>query len=227
MGWTVERFLNEWDVLLAPVPWLLEDLESPARNLVASYAIAAFELRTQVSRCRAWRHKDTKQIDEDFMKKVIIPLVRMHPRVSGKGYLQPWNEDYKDRRGPKKLEPNEELDIVLSYLKKCIPKLSTELEIFQNAGQGFDEPIDEIKKSLIAHKIVLRDAINEWHQQNANRLESVIDVNKAKKHLTSVGIPCEKAEIDVFWINLVATIWGVEKHSIYSAARKLKKLKRQ
>lgn len=225
MAWTVERFLNEWDVLLAPVPWLLEDLENPARSLVASYAIAAFELRTQVSRCRAWRHKDTKQIDEDFMKKVIIPLVRMHPRVSGKGYLQPWNDDYKDRRGPKTLEPKEELEVVLSYLNKCIPKLSTELETYQNAG--IDEPVAEIKNSLIAHKIVIRDVINNLKQRNADRLESVIDVHKAMQRLTSVGIPCEKVEVNVFWINLVATTWGVEKHCIYSAARKVKQLRRQ
>lgn len=225
MNWTVERFLNEWDVLLAPVPWLLEGLESPARHQVASYAIAAFELRTQVSRCKAWRHKDPSQIEEDFMNKVIVPLVRMHPRPGSEGDLLPWNDDYKDRRGPKTSEPKEELEIVLSYLKKCIPRLSTELDTYQNAG--IDEPIDEIKKSLIAHKIVMRDAMNEWHQKYASRLESVIDINKAKKHLTSVGIPCEKAEIDVFWINLVATIWGVEKHCIYSVARKLKKLRRQ
>ncbi len=102
MNWTAERFVAEWDELLAPMPWLIEGLEIPAKRSIAAAIMDAYELRKDVNRCRAWRHKSANQIDEDFMKMVILPLVRNHPLADGDGKLLPWNDNYKDPRGPKR-----------------------------------------------------------------------------------------------------------------------------
>ncbi|MFQ2361279.1 MULTISPECIES: hypothetical protein [Aeromonas] len=222
MSWTVERFLNEWDVLLSPMPWLIEGLENSAKKSIASSAVAAFELRKEVARCRAWRSKTAVQIDEEFMKTVIVPLIRMHPRAGGDGELLPWSSDHQDRRGPKVLTPQGELEVVLSYLERSLSRLSREVEMWEVTDM--DEPITQVKRSLVAHKIVMLEAMQEVRAREADRLTLVIDVHKAMKHLTSVGIPCSKIGVDVFWSRLLAAIWGVEPSCMYSVTRKVKKL---
>ncbi len=87
-----------------------------------------------------------------------------------------------------------------------------------------DEPITQVKRSLVAHKIVMLEAMQEVRAREADRLTLVIDVHKAMKHLTSVGIPCSKIGVDVFWSRLLAAIWGVEPSCMYSVTRKVKKL---
>ena len=223
MCWTVERFLNEWDVLLSPMPWLIEGLEDPAKKSIATSAVAAFELRNEVNRCRGWRHKTPVQIAAEFMATVIVPLIKMHPRAGGNGELLPWKSDYQDRRGPKSSTPKGELEVVLSYLEKTLPQLSRDVEIWGDTGM--EEPISQAKRSLVAHKIVMLEVMQKLRSREADRLTLAIDVYNAMKHLTSVKIPCSKIEVDVFWVRLLATIWGVEPSCIYSVVRKVKKIR--
>lgn len=212
MNWTAERFVAEWDELLAPMPWLIEGLEIPAKRSIAAAIMDAYELRKDVNRCRAWRHKSANQIDEDFMKMVILPLVRNHPLADGDGKLLPWNDNYKDPRGPKRLAPRGELEIVFKYLKNELPKLSREVEIWENTGMK--EPISQAKNDVIAHKIVLNNVILKLERERDRKLELVYDVNGAMNHLTAVGISCSKIDVDAFWLILLATVWAGREHTL-------------
>ncbi|WP_323929005.1 hypothetical protein [Aeromonas caviae] len=222
MNWTTEHFLKNWDSLLAPMPALLNGLKSPARRSIASAAISAFELRKHVSSCRAWRHKNADQIDKDFMMMVIIPLIRLHPLLSSEGKLMPWNYDYNDRRGPRRSTPDGELEVVKSFLQKKTLVLAEELDEIEKSGN--DEKIAMATDVVNNVKLISSLVDVELITQKTEKLQLVYDVFIATALLMRMGIPCAKIDIDAFWINLVATVWGVESSNIHSAARKIKKL---
>lgn len=228
MSWTIERFLNEMDVSMRPYCWTRLGLESPARKFIAENAMAAFELRAQVSSCKAWRGKSAEQIDEDFMMTVVILLVLDNPLIAPDGTLLSWHYEYKDRRGPKPLSPKEEGEVALSYLQKRISELSYQIEKFgtpEMIDAGAYGLVSELKDMRGKYKSILLDVSRQLDFKEIERCGLAHRVSAAMQELTEVGIPCSKMDVEAFWLNLLATSWGVEPRSVYSAARKAKSFK--
>lgn len=230
MSWTIERFQSELEVLFASNHCFINKLKKTTRDSISAFAVAAFELRGRVSSCKAWRHKSVEQIDEDFMMTVVIPLIKQNPRISDGGDLLPWNNDYKDRRGPKPLSPTGEQEVSLLYLQKRISELSRLLEKCEAAGMSADMPdtgsgivMAEMNSILDAYKTVMKYESGLSMFKEIHRSTPIAKVYYAMQYLTSVGIPCSKIDIDAFWLDLMATAWGVEPNNIYSIARKVRK----
>lgn len=230
MHWTVESLLNRWDELFPPHLHHIAVLNRPAKKLMASYLIAAFELRQDVSRCRAWRFKSNTQIDAEFMSTVVLPLVPCNPRLMGEATLSHWHHDYQDQRGRKPSVPKDELRMLLSLLKKREAAYFHNLKLVRDLMKEIPNTYDDAENvviDLIKSTRLLRDEIaSDIKQRKAIDLYPLYRVDIAMQHLMAVGIPCRKIEPDVYWIHLLATVWGVEPNIIYSAARKIKKLKR-
>ncbi|WP_290437525.1 hypothetical protein [Aeromonas caviae] len=122
--------------------------------------MAAFELRAQVSSCKAWRGKSAEQIDEDFMMTVVILLVLDNPLIAPDGTLLSWHYEYKDRRGPKPLSPKEEGEVALSYLQKRVSELSYQIEKFgtpEMIDAGAYGLVSELKDMRGKYKSILLD----------------------------------------------------------------------
>ncbi|MFR9720853.1 MULTISPECIES: hypothetical protein [Aeromonas] len=225
MSWTAERFLNELDVSMKPDCWTGLGLDSPARRFITENAMAAFEMRAQVSSCKAWRGRSIEQIDEDFMTIVVIPLVLDNPMIASNGAILSWDDGYKERRGPKRSYPHVEGDVALSFLQKRILELSCDMEKIKSlniADDGKHRFVSELSEMRDKYKEIVLDVRRNLYFKEVERCSLVYRVSAAMQELTEVGIPCSKIDVEAFWLNLLATGWRVEPCRVYSAARKIK-----
>lgn len=230
MNWTVESILSHWDELFPPSQHNISSINYSSKKLIASYLTAAFELRQEVGRCRAWRLKSSEQIDEEFMRTVVLPLVLFNPRFIGNDTLSRWNHDYQDQRGRKPSEPKDELKVLLSLLKKRELAYFNNLKLVRDMMEKVPNTYDDAENvviDLIKSTRLLREEIaSDIKQRKLIDLYPLHRVIVAMQHLISIGIPCRKIEPDVYWIRLIATVWGIEPNIIYSAVRKIKNLKK-
>lgn len=141
--------------------------------------------------------------------------------------LIPWSNDYQDQRGPKPSASKDFRRIVLAALLQREKELFAHLLFMKK--KNIDDPVDfkDTEDLLIACNLLKLDLLKHIKIQNGIKSIPLGAVDSAMEYLTSIGIPCQKMDIDVFWINLLATVWGVEPNNIYAIARKVKVIRKQ
>ncbi|MCJ2367331.1 hypothetical protein [Aeromonas dhakensis] len=227
IGWTDNRLHFEFSQVAntigssketAPIAAMISarNFLSKFKNDIPMLAISAYECFKTFGPRKWFRKRIMDRMKDNGEEDVAASVMKLALHI---GLLNPclgehWEKGYTRQGMRNHKQPPSALEITLESLLERLAHIEAQEDYHDDYDEWFGDDIAALEKAIaLVQQDIEFDKLMKRRQVDA--------VQAVKAHLTEMGLPCNKNNMEEEWAQFVAAAWGVIPSQVISAANKI------